>query len=298
MRRYRWIIFLAFALTLCGCQVRGQSTLSGEAQFTSPTLHSRLGGNLFTDGVPVTPVVDGFAVPTVAGVFSAQVTSDAVSTPEPPAAIPTATASPIVTQIPDQMLVPVTLFDDAFHRDWGVLENQEVDVEMVGAGMAYLGKKALAVTPRRDFSQFFIIVKPDARKEYLRSEVYAIKFWINGGSEPINPGDLAFTVVGSNENPYWAVNDRSVSVNGEFPFSETRLNFLGFNRAIPVNTWVEIVVILDDLIYDPYYDYVTGFYLKNDKTYDHTFYIDEVSLVLIKETPSGQNAPLNNPAIE
>ena len=49
------------------------------------------------------------------------------------------------------------------------------------------------------------------------------------------------------------------------------------------DTWVELVVWLDDLPYDPDYTYVTGLYLKNDKVFQQTVYVDRVALLIAPE---------------
>ena len=51
-------------------------------------------------------------------------------------------------------------------------------------------------------------------------------------------------------------------------------------RAIPPNNWVEVVVWLDDRIYDPDYTNVTGMYIKNDQGFLDTFYIDDIKLLV------------------
>ena len=66
-------------------------------------------------------------------------------------------------------------------------------------------------------------------------------------------------------------------------FSETRLYFLGINRDIPPETWVNVEVWLDDLQYDPIYEYVTGFYIKNDEGFGQTFYVDAVRIIMLPE---------------
>jgi hypothetical protein len=95
-------------------------------------------------------------------------------------------------------------------------------------------------------------------------------------------------VLGSNSYTYWLANDTSVptdtTVTVEAPlFSETRLYDLHINRAIPPGTWVQVVVWLDDLIYDPEYTYVTGMYIKNNKGFLNTFYIDQVNLLMKRQ---------------
>src|SRR5690606_31538237 len=98
--------------------------------------------------------------------------------------------------------------------------------------------------------------------------------------------DLVITMQGSNQFPYWAENDDSVaglSNDDADLFSETQLAFLNVSRDIPPNTWFNIEVWLDELVYDPDYEYVTGFYIKNDADFQRPYYIDDVEILLLKD---------------
>jgi len=119
--------------------------------------------------------------------------------------------------------------------------------------------------------------------------VLGVSFWLNSGDAPVRPDDLAVTVVGSDAFPFWIAGDDSVAINNpaaneELPtFSETRLSFLHVDRTLPPQTWIKIEVWLDELLYDPDYTYVTGFYVKNDASFFQTVYIDDVALLLSSE---------------
>ena len=65
-------------------------------------------------------------------------------------------------------------------------------------------------------------------------------------------------------------------------FSESRLDELGLMRPLPPNTWVELDINLDSLIYDPDYKYVTAFYIKTDIGFRQTVYIDNISMIMVK----------------
>jgi len=147
------------------------------------------------------------------------------------------------------------------------------------------GKKAIMVTPTADFGQFFLTVRKDALKIYPRDRILGVSFWLNGGANSIATSDLAVTVTGSNQYAYWVADDTSVKVDSpvtpEAPlFSETRLYFLHINHTIPPNTWVEVILWLDDQIYDPDYANVTGMYIKNDKGFLNPYYIDDIQLLV------------------
>ena len=141
------------------------------------------------------------------------------------------------------------------------------------------------VTPTDDFGLFFLTVRKEALKIYPRDRILGISFWLNGGAGSIATSDLAVTVTGSNKYTYWVADDTSVKVDtpvtADTPlFSETRLYFLHINHSIPPNTWVEVILWLDDRIYDPDYDNITGVYIKNDKGFLHPYYIDDIQLLV------------------
>ena len=141
--------------------------------------------------------------------------------------------------------------------------------------------------PTNDFGRIFLTVQKDARKSYPRDRILGIRFWLSGGENTIGTGDLAVTVTGSNQYTYWVVDDTSVKVDTPVTaisplFPETRLYFLHINRSIPPNTWAEVIIWLDDLVDDPHYSYVTGMYIKNDKGFLDTYYVDDVQILVQK----------------
>jgi hypothetical protein len=117
----------------------------------------------------------------------------------------------------------------------------------------------------------------------LREDVLGFSFWLYGNDDWIDREDLLVTVVGSNESPYWIPDDQSVENIYEPLFSETRLYYLGINDDIPPKTWVQVYIWLDDLLFDPDYEYVTGIYIKNDEQFFETALIDELTVYLLPE---------------
>ena len=163
-------------------------------------------------------------------------------------------------------------------NSWGV----KLGIEDA-ASFAYQGKKSVRLAATEDYGSIFFTVKKDAARQFPRKKITGVSFWVNPGDNPIRPDQLAVSVVGSNENPYWLKGDTTVTSIGKGqPFSETRLYFLNVNRSLPANTWTEILVWLDKLIYDPDYLYVTGLYVKTDKDFRSTFYVAEVNLFELK----------------
>jgi hypothetical protein len=231
-----------------------------------------------------TPTVAPFfqSMATQASIATSAAPTQAVSTPvigtspTPRAEVPTRTADQIAT---------IALFNDTLNTDWSTKPSNKVTYDLTSTAVVHGGKNSIMVTPTDDFGQFFLAVRKEALKIYPRDRILGISFWLNGGASSIATSDLAVTVLGSNQYPYWVADDTSVKVDtpvtADTPlFAETRLYFLQINHTIPPNTWVEIILWLDDQIYDPDYVNVTGMYIKNDKGFLKPFYIDDVQLLV------------------
>ncbi len=176
----------------------------------------------------------------------------------------------------------IHLYTDTLDSNWRVLESPDIAVDFTNTNVVHNGRNAIAMTPSDDFSALYFVVDENAKQEYLRDKVLGLSFWISGGEALIDLEDMAVTVVGSNASPHWVEGDSSVGISTEeLPlFSETRLYDLNLNHAIPSNTWVEVQVLLDELLFDPDYTYVTGFYFKNDEGFYQTVYIDDINLMM------------------
>jgi hypothetical protein len=186
----------------------------------------------------------------------------------------------------ERRLVEVPIYDEQLLPNWTLASSQAMNVDDQYVGFAENGSVSILAMPMQGASLLRFSVTPETSILYERDKIMAVSFQLSGGTSSVAPEDLAVAVLGSNDHPYWVAGDTSAQANGrvtnnESPlFSETRLYYLGFNRTIPATTWVEVVVWLEDLIYDPDYDYVTGFYIKNDESYQQPFYIDRVSLLV------------------
>jgi hypothetical protein len=242
---------------------------------------------------PPSAIQAAISTPTVAPFFQKIATQTAVTGPTTPTQATSTTpgtgSSPtphatIPTRVADQ-IAGIALFDDALNTDWSTKHSNKVKYDVASATIVHGGKKAIMVTPTDDYGQFFLTVNKEARKVYPRNRILGVSFWVNGGENTIATSDLAVTVIGSNQYTYWVADDNSVKVDtpvtAETPlFSETRLYFLHINHTIPQHTWAEVVLWLDDQIYDPDYVNVTGVYIKNDKGFLHPYYIDDVQLLV------------------
>lgn len=190
----------------------------------------------------------------------------------------------------DEQIGDIVIYDDTLDPNWTVEHSQQMRSDLAATDYVLNGMTAIAVTPTADFGRFFLAVRPDTDIAYSRDRILGVSFWLNGGENPIATDDLAVTVMGSNAHTYWVAGDKSAQMDAGIPdsevtedaplFSETRLYYLDINRTIPPDTWVEVIVWLDNLSYDPFYDYITGIYIKNDEGFLNTFYIDRVSLLV------------------
>ena len=196
----------------------------------------------------------------------------------------TPTSPPLPTATPEN-LVSLSIYDDSMDSNWEIKNSQAMSYELEIDTYTHAGDNAMIIAPTDAYGELYFTVSEDADREFLRDEVVGISFWISGGEEFIGTSDLAVSVVGSNEQPYWVAGDESVENpdGGDPTFSETRLYYLGINRDIPPDTWINVEVWLDELRFDPLYEYVTGFYIKNDELFMQPFYVDDVRIITLGE---------------
>jgi hypothetical protein len=198
-----------------------------------------------------------------------------------PLPTPAETATPAPTPAPPRMIT-ATIYADGLNESW-TLEHSRWMTFTEQSRVVHSGEIALRFQPEEDFSTLFFTVRPDAAEVFPYRQVMGVGLWLNTGSRELELDDLALTVVGSNEMTYWVPGDDSVRSDNDPIFSETRLYFLGFNRPFPANEWVYVELWLDDLLYDPVYEYVTGFYIKNDRGVFQPIFVDDVHLILMEE---------------
>jgi hypothetical protein len=176
----------------------------------------------------------------------------------------------------------IVVYDEALNPNWIMGESWDVAYDLAADAYVHRGEKAVAVNPTADYGAVFFTVAPETAEEYLYDDIVGLSFWLNAGDTPLAMSDMGVSIVGSNDIAYYDELDDSVYVDGpKEHFSETRLYYLDFNTDLPPGEWVEVIVWLDDLIYDPDIEYVTGFYLKNDIDYRGTFYVDDVVLLTL-----------------
>lgn len=207
---------------------------------------------------------------------------------------PSATPSPIPTQAPTPTeLPPIILFDDTLHPDWELV-NSNMPHDTRHNGEAFTGTYSLQLSPSRGRQVMLLTVRQDAGTVYRRDDFLGITFRLYSGDNFVGIDDLAVAVIGSNEVPYWVPNDPTatnldpdfepddpsiVSVY-DYAFSPTRLQFLGITNDVPPETWVWATNWLDDRVFDIEYEFITGFYIKNDDGFTQDVLIDDIRLVL------------------
>lgn len=215
----------------------------------------------------------------------------------PPTRTPLPTRSPVTptavsgttNDISKLQVVPV--YRDALSAGWSITNSALLaSLTLTQTNVVALGRYAIAVMPGESTGVLFFTITPDSGLVLRRDQVAALRLRLSGGDTPIANDAMTISVVGSNRVPYWLPNDDSVTLAGRVTnsteplFPETRLYFLGLNRAIAAGEWAEIYVWLDDLIYEPEYTYVTGFYLKTSSDLVPKYYVDQIEW-LVRDQP-------------
>jgi hypothetical protein len=265
----RWLRHGIVGLLLAGCASFNSALPLAQTNIPTPTVAA-----FFRDPLTQTP-----SLPPTVTVQMQPSSTTLASTELTQTATPSSSSDQVDT---------IALYDDALSANWSVEQSDKMRYDLASKAYVHSGTAAIAVTPTGNFGRFFLTVRKGARTTYARDHILGISFWLNSGANTISTSDLAITVVGSNQYAYWVADDRSVKIDtpvtADSPlFSETRLYFLHINRAIPPDSWVEVVVWLDDLIYDPIYTNITGLYIKNDAEFLHPFYIDDVRLLVQRQ---------------
>ncbi len=277
-----------------------------DALTPEPTVASPFGTNAgVTDGVEVVAdeILTDTTLADVTSTISSLVALNAEEAAGDAAADDAARRSPSGNAYAEQLI-----YDDALNPNWTLdnsflvdydpldtkhwfesLSESSADGKATGPGKnaaLSTGAVAIKVTPTDDFGALFFTVQPETTTDYSLNSVLGISFWLNSGPQLLDTADLAVAVLGSNELTYWQSGDDSVlgalsNAQDAETFSETRLYFLDINRSIPPDTWTRVFVWLDELEFQPDYEHVTGFYIKTDGNFRGTFYVDQVSLLVL-----------------
>jgi hypothetical protein len=191
--------------------------------------------------------------------------------------------TPMLTPTPRPTIVAeaLSIFDDELNENWTVENSFFGEYDLEEDEVSYNGRYSATFLPATGFANFIFSVSPEADRVYLRQDVLAVRFWLYSGDDYIATDDLLVSIVGSNQYSYWVDGDNSVETSDERPtFPSTRLYFLNVDEDIPPDTWIQIEVWLNELIYDPVYEYVTGIIIKNDEDLLRTIYIDDLEMIV------------------
>ena len=220
--------------------------------------------------------------------------SNATATPIP---TPIPTRVPVATLRPEAELPPpIPIFDDALGLGW-TTKYSSMPHQLDFSAETFEGRYAIRMSPAIGERSLLFTLESNARP--VREErVLGISFEIFSGSEGLSNEEVAMGIIGSDSSTYWIKNDTSTfNVRNPNPdwlpaddpisnlygqnFSETLISFMGIERDIAPNTWVEGINYLDDRIYDPLYKNIVGFYFKTETTVRHDILIDNVQLIVI-----------------
>jgi len=267
------LLGVLLSLTLAACSGGRATSTPQVAHFPTPTFHGLFAEKVDPGSTETDPQLT--TTPTVASFFQEHQTA----TPQPTKTA-TPTSPPSIQEFPLTGTYSQTLYADSFNPNWKLERDNRVAVNIRSRDVPRQGQYSISITPKERLRPVYIIVTQDSTEVYLRDQVLGFRFWINSGNDYLEPEDLSVTILGSNEYPYYVAGDNSVTSSYDPVFSETRLYFLGFSRSVPPYTWAEVIVWLDDLIYDPIYEYVVGLYLKNGENFIQSYYLDDIQVIL------------------
>lgn len=188
-----------------------------------------------------------------------------------PSITPAATATPRIVQR------EIILYDEEVKENWG-LSTKGMTYLVNSPDFAFSGNGAIAFTPSKPEGMLYFALQSNTDEVYRREDVIGFSFHLHSGRNGLELDDMAFSAIGSNEVTYFIEGDNSAVE--KTAYQNTYLRWLGFNEAIPRNTWIEVDIILNKMQFDPIYEYVTGFYITNRIFDGSTYYLDDISIIV------------------
>jgi hypothetical protein len=181
------------------------------------------------------------------------------------------------------------IYDEALAPGWTVDYSEQVTLDLENTTHWFesmdqakgidAGAVTMLVTPAEGWGTIRFTLQPDTPVNYPRETVQGVSFWLNSNNSYMSNDALVVTIVGSNENIYWQPNDNSALTKvGYFP--EIPLYDLAINDAIPPNTWVQVILSMDKLLFGPEYAHVTGIIIKSKSFQNRAFHLDRVALLV------------------
>ncbi|MGB1251181.1 MAG: hypothetical protein ACPG8W_11240 [Candidatus Promineifilaceae bacterium] len=213
--------------------------------------------------------------------------------------LPTPTNTPLPTPVPTVGLETYELvYEDELSANWEIVTNAQYEV--IHGRNPYSGNASIIFTPTLGARTFMFTVKESADRTYRQDEIFGITFQVSSINNHIGIDDMAMTVIGSNEIPYWKLDDFSVE-NVGIPnenwvgredrisnwyatiYPETLFAFLEVDRAIAPKTWTPVNNWLSARLLAPPYEYVTGFYVKTGNLFQGTVQIDDIRIIALEQ---------------
>ncbi len=183
----------------------------------------------------------------------------------------------------------MVVFDESLNSNWGLETSRGMTYTETDT-LANTGAVSLALTGREDDHLTFKVLS-NSPDRYLQEQTISLNFWLNTGETELGVDQLFVEILGSTNVFYWVRNDTSATVDLD-TFSGKRMYSLDLNHILERNTWVQIEIMLNELVYDPnfddtpmddpFYDYVTGFSLHFAEGFSGTIYLDDVELLLVE----------------
>lgn len=282
-------IMMAATGLLVACSAMTNSEALPDSQvFPTPTTHFLLQADppISTLDSPVS--VSG--APTIASAFR-------ISASATPAPIATPTAIPKLTQTPlpqatQSQFFNLPVYEDALSPNWEVQQDTNVRIDLKSSSEVYRGHTAISFTPRRNSdATLFVTVSDQSKEEYRRDQVAKLSFWLYSPKTLLYLDQFFITFVGSERIPYWSPEDQKVA-NYLSVFPRISLDKLGFDRAVPADTWVMVEIDLDEVrALAPEYQYLTGISFQSATDRTHPLLLDDISLTLLGKPT--QRSPLD-----
>ncbi|MCP5099997.1 MAG: polysaccharide deacetylase family protein [Chloroflexi bacterium] len=188
-------------------------------------------------------------------------------------------------------IITATIYADMLNSNWDLINSQRISYSRQDATRPYAGEYHLTATASEPAATLHFTVREQSGTSYRRDKTMGIRFWLYSDTVITNE-DFSLIVEGSNNDSHWISGDVSASNADVLTFSGQREYDLGFNQTVPPNTWVQIEILLDDLVYDPgyddtpvddaYYEYLTGFILQFEGVDVSTIFVDSVELLMFE----------------
>ena len=300
MKFWGVLLIVIFSAFLLGCSAVLGDTALAEVAGTEPTAEATL-NSVFAHKESATRIAVTRTPPpdaTTSTLYVDIVATEVQMTEEAPP-LPTPTNTPMPTPVPTLGLETLeNLYDDELHPNWEIVTNAEYEISH--DRNPYSGNASIIFTPTLGARTFMFTVKESADRAYRHDEIFGITFQVSSINNHIDLNEMAMTVVGSNEVPYWKMVDFSVE-NVGIPnenwvgkedrisnwyatiYPETLIAFLEVDRAIAPKIWTPVNNWLPARLLAPEYEYVTGFYLKTGTFFQGTVQIDDIRIIALEQ---------------